>query len=165
MRTILVAAIPGLAGCGSVLRNPKADELLEKYQDGYSSYNSGAEKHNEAVISYRSDEYETVQSLLDEALTHLGEAKTAFKKAQQLAKEVENTDANAIATSAREQTELLIEASNLLKSTAEGFANNNYDSAQQSYDNYKETAAKISNRDLTDPKTLHEVVDQGVFDV
>jgi hypothetical protein len=164
MRGLFVAAMPAITGCNSVLGSSKKDELLEKYQDGFSTYKTGAEKHNEAVIAYRSDDFDTVQSLLDEALTELEKAKPAFEQSRQLAKEIDNADAIEIITAAVEQTNLIIQASNQLQNTANGFANGNYESAQESYEDYKDTAAELSNRDLAEPKTLNQKLDEGMID-
>lgn len=165
LRSVVVASIPGVAGCSSVLGTPKADRLLDRYQAGFSKYKTGAEQHNEAVIAYRSDEYEEVQRLIEAALEPLEEARTAFVTARDLAEEIDNADAIAIVSKAVEQTELLIEASKLLRETARGFANENFDSAQESYESYRETALQLSNRELTAPRVLQEYLDQGILDL
>lgn len=164
MGTVVALGIPSLAGCNSVLGDPKADRLLENYEEGYSKYNTGTEIHNNAVLKYRGDEYEQVIQLIEDALAPLKQAKNAFETCRGLAQDLDNQDALSIVSSALDQTRLLIEASELLRETAKGFKNEQYESAQSSYDSYKVTAAELSNSNLTDPRVFEQVLDQGLLD-
>lgn len=165
MRAAVVSSLAGVSGCTSVLGKSEADQLLEHYQDGYSRYKTGAEKHNDAVIAYRSDEYEHVQQLITNAIDQLRQARTAFESAHDLATDLDDPDVRRIVSSALEKSRLLIEASKLLQETAAGFSNEEYEAAQERYEDYREKSRTLQETEMMAPARLAERVDTGLLDL
>ena len=159
------ASMPLASGCTSILGPSAEDRLLQTYQEGFSSYKSGTELHNEAVIAYRSDAYTEVQNSIQEALDPLASARESFRTTRDIASENGMAEARQIAESAVKKTQLLIEASGLLSDTATRFHNDNPEQAQESYDAYRDRMTEFDRVQIYPPRVLEERLDSGIFDL
>lgn len=159
-----VGATSSLAGCSTIVSNEDAERLIELYENGYTNFEEGASIHNEAVIAYQDDEYDEVQEKMDSALPILERALVSFGDAKPLAVKLQNRDAERIVEAAIEKSKVLIQASKLLRATAKEFGNENYDTAQNKYDEYRETAQVLTQKEIVPPQMLEERVDTGLFD-
>lgn len=153
------------SGCAGILGNSAEDEIMETYREGYSKYTTGADLQNQAVIAYQSDEYATVAQRVQSALEALDAALDSFRSTREVATEAEITPARRIAGAAVRKTELLIEASALLRQTAKGFETGEYEEAQSAYESYRARMAEFEQVDLYPPRALEREMDSGLFDL
>lgn len=155
----VTVALPVLTGCTAVVRGDREETLIERYGTGIASFNDGADRHNDGVVEYRSDEYTKATTVLGEARSSLTEAHEAFLEAKRLATESGNPDAERICSEAVAKTETLLEATILLRDSARWFADGDYEQAQSAYDQYQEKYALVGENRIRDQQVVADAVD------
>lgn len=157
-RGVSVGTLVTLSGCLAPLRSGRKKRMITRYETGVEAYRTGANRHNEGVIAYRSDEHDAAVDALEAASTELGKAVADFEDAHRLARELDNDRAVQITKGAVTKSRRLLEVTDLLAESAEGFATDDFEQAQSAYDEYKEKRGSVNQGSLATTATLVDAV-------